>query len=203
MGLPTILVLIFFPLWNCCDAGSLEWKRGVRRVTMGRQFAQKLDGHGPYHWPLVVVCAPPLISQIWSLHQYVMFLLGWILLALHDVLVSTSLLTASCGLNPVVFFIHFHGFDVLKFSYIFLSLAVSRHWLSGLCNPRHLLLFIVSRAPFYWHGLTLIPAWISNYNHYRMWDETALPLKFGNVFSSHTLQGMSLLIRNGIKVDPC
>ena len=26
-------------------------------------------------------------------------------------------------------------------------------------------------GPFYWHGLTLIPAWISNYIHYKMWDE--------------------------------
>ena len=24
---------------------------------------------------------------------------------------------------------------------------------------------------FYWHGLTLIPAWISNYIHYNVWDE--------------------------------
>ena len=24
---------------------------------------------------------------------------------------------------------------------------------------------------FYQHGLTLIPAWISNYIHYRVWDE--------------------------------
>ena len=24
---------------------------------------------------------------------------------------------------------------------------------------------------FYWHGLTLIPAWISSYIHYEVWDE--------------------------------
>ena len=24
---------------------------------------------------------------------------------------------------------------------------------------------------FYYHGLTLIPAWISNYIHYKVWDE--------------------------------
>ena len=28
-----------------------------------------------------------------------------------------------------------------------------------------------SRGPFYKHGLTLIPAWISNYIHYNVWDE--------------------------------
>ena len=26
-----------------------------------------------------------------------------------------------------------------------------------------------SCGPFYWHGLTLIPAWISNYIHYQVW----------------------------------
>ena len=25
--------------------------------------------------------------------------------------------------------------------------------------------------PFYLHGFTLIPAWISNYNYYKIWDE--------------------------------
>ena len=30
-------------------------------------------------------------------------------------------------------------------------------------------------APFYKHGLTLIPAWISNYTHYNMWDEIIHP----------------------------
>ena len=30
-------------------------------------------------------------------------------------------------------------------------------------------------APFYWHGLTLISAWISNYIHYKMWDEIIYP----------------------------
>ena len=32
-----------------------------------------------------------------------------------------------------------------------------------------------SRAPFYWHGLTLIPTWISNYIHYKVWDEITYP----------------------------
>ena len=30
-------------------------------------------------------------------------------------------------------------------------------------------------APFYYHGLTLIPAWISNYIHYNVWDEITYP----------------------------
>ena len=30
-------------------------------------------------------------------------------------------------------------------------------------------------APFYQHGLTLILAWISNYIHYKLWDEITYP----------------------------
>ena len=26
-------------------------------------------------------------------------------------------------------------------------------------------------GPFYWHDLSLIPAWISNCIHYKVWDE--------------------------------
>ena len=43
-------------------------------------------------------------------------------------------------------------------------------------------------GPLYQHGLTLIPAWISNHMHSKVWDElsinsqtsTVAPLKFGN-----------------------
>ena len=31
------------------------------------------------------------------------------------------------------------------------------------------------QGPIYYHGLTLIPAWISNYIHYKMWDEITYP----------------------------
>ena len=42
-------------------------------------------------------------------------------------------------------------------------------------------------GPFSWHGLTLIPVWITNYMHYKMWNEitspfpdfNVTPLKFG------------------------
>ena len=28
---------------------------------------------------------------------------------------------------------------------------------------------------FYYHGLTLIPPWISNYTHYNVWNEITYP----------------------------
>ena len=36
--------------------------------------------------------------------------------------------------------------------------------------------YIDTWAPFYWHGLTLIPAWISNYIHYKVWDVITYPI---------------------------
>ena len=30
-------------------------------------------------------------------------------------------------------------------------------------------------GPFYWHGLTLIPAWMSNHLPSKMWDEIIYP----------------------------
>ena len=37
----------------------------------------------------------------------------------------------------------------------------------------------VNCGPFYKHGLTLIPTWISNHMHYKVWDEITYPfLKF-------------------------
>ena len=37
-------------------------------------------------------------------------------------------------------------------------------------------------GPFYYNGITLIPAWISKHNHYKVWDEIAYPfLNFNDV----------------------
>ena len=30
---------------------------------------------------------------------------------------------------------------------------------------------ITNSGPIYWHGLTLIPAWINNYTNSKVWDE--------------------------------
>ena len=36
-------------------------------------------------------------------------------------------------------------------------------------------LLVSTGASFTKHGLTIIPAWISNYIHYKVWDEIAYP----------------------------
>ena len=54
--------------------------------------------------------------------------------------------------------------------------------------------------PFYWYGLTWIPAWLINYIHYKVWDEITYP--FPN-FNGETLMDMWLLIHAGIKVNFC
>ena len=66
--------------------------------------------------------------------------------------------------------------------------------------------------PFYSHGLTLIPALISNYVHYNMWGEITYPFPNFNGYTvevwewisnlSHVLLGMWLLIHAEIKVKP-
>ena len=43
-------------------------------------------------------------------------------------------------------------------------------------------------APFYWHGLTLIPAWINNHMPCKMWDEITYPFINFNVATVETVQ---------------
>ena len=31
--------------------------------------------------------------------------------------------------------------------------------------------YLYTWGPFYYHGITLIPAWLSNYIHYKVWGE--------------------------------
>ena len=58
-----------------------------------------------------------------------------------------------------------------------------------------------SRSLFYWHGLTLISTWISNYMHYKVWDEIAYQFRNEWVMLLHILQGMWLLIHAEIQVN--
>ena len=44
-----------------------------------------------------------------------------------------------------------------------------------LCSSRMCDKFVETRAPFYQHGLTLIPACISNYIHFKGYDEITYP----------------------------
>ena len=45
-------------------------------------------------------------------------------------------------------------------------------------------------CPFYLHGLTLIPAWISDRIHYKMWDEIAYPFL---IFNGATVEVWELI----------
>ena len=87
---------------------------------------------------------------------------------------------------------------------------------NGLAPNRRQAIIWTNADPVHWRihtaleGDELIKTWISNYIHYKMWDEslihskisTAQPLKFGygDVISSHTLQYMRLLIMLGLKL---
>ena len=63
---------------------------------------------------------------------------------------------------------------------IFAGLTQWLVYLSLLWYIEALPVFMSSCATFYKHGLTLIPAWISNYIQYKMWDEIIYP--FPNVW---------------------
>ena len=39
----------------------------------------------------------------------------------------------------------------------------------------HKMAFNAARGPFYQHGVSVIPPWISDYIHYKVWDEFTYP----------------------------
>ena len=78
----------------------------------------------------------------------------------------------------------------------------------------NLMPLIIPVAPFFWYGLTFIPAWIRNYTHYKVWDEsTYLFLNFNGAtvevyewisnFIPHFAGKVITYIQAGIKVKPC
>ena len=81
----------------------------------------------------------------------------------------------------------FHSDQWIKTSLLWLQKAdwyQRLFWNCGInyCNMIHVLKQdiwtgdINSRNPFYWHGLTLIPAWISNDMSNKVWDEITYPV---------------------------
>ena len=72
---------------------------------------------------------------------------------------------------------------------------------------------MVAWGPFYEHGLTLIPAWISNYIHYKVRDEITYPFLNFNGATVEVLEWIRNLIPQftgpvitypcWVKVNPC
>ena len=53
----------------------------------------------------------------------------------------------------------------------FVACSAQNHHLNTWCD----IVNGTTRGPFYKHGLTLIPSWISNYTHYNPWEEITYP----------------------------
>ena len=78
--------------------------------------------------------------------------------------------------NIPVFFAKCHIYEYWKRAVISLVMHI--------CITNHPISFVAAgddqvkttSGPFYLHGLTLISAWISNYIHYKLWDEITYPL---------------------------
>ena len=49
-------------------------------------------------------------------------------------------------------------------------------------------------GPFCYHGLTLIPAWMTNYTHYKVWDEITYPFPNFNGCTVEVWEWISSLI---------
>ena len=47
---------------------------------------------------------------------------------------------------------------------------------NSFCVTRICIYLVTTRGPFYYNGLILIPAGISNYIHYKVWDEITYAL---------------------------
>ena len=58
------------------------------------------------------------------------------------------------------------------------------------------LLWLATWGPFYWLGLTLIPAWLSNYICYELWGEIAYPFPNFNVATVEVWEWISNFIPN-------
>ena len=56
-------------------------------------------------------------------------------------------------------------------------------------------------GPFYWHGWTLIPAWISNYIHYKVWYEITYPFPNFNGAIPHFIGYVYYLSMLGLKLN--
>ena len=66
--------------------------------------------------------------------------------------------------------------------------------LSALCKWHWTSIFHpLCLGPFYWHAITLIIAWMTNYIHYKMWDEITFP--FPNFNTAQTRQIRTPVLR--------
>ena len=72
-----------------------------------------------------------------------------------------------------------------KSIYIYIKRVYLRIYVHSFALLYFVVISLVCRGPFYWCGLTWIPAWISNYIHYKVWDEITYP--FPN-FNSCTVE---------------
>ena len=59
-------------------------------------------------------------------------------------------------------------------------------------------------GPLYWHGLTLVTAWVSNYIHYEFPNFNGCIVDVWERINNFNriLLGMWLVIHDGIKVNP-
>ena len=75
------------------------------------------------------------------------------------------------------------------------------------------LIYRFPKGPVYWHGLNSVPAWISNYFHYRVYNDinhpfpnfsvTAIEVKEWIPNKISKFMSMWIIIRGGLQVNTC
>ena len=63
---------------------------------------------------------------------------------------------------------------------MFGNLQIQLHRALHIYIVREMATYKQNRGSFYWHGIQFIPAWISDYNHYKIWDELTYPIPHFN-----------------------
>ena len=163
------------PLYWACDYLFIPGSKLIHiskmcPVSASRKMRRNIQYANIIH-TLFLDCHPVFVSEM---HVFRQFVLGESCLSFHYTLGGLNIV--DCPL---------HGFQATLhlLSIGFLGLTVLSK------NRKSCFKECLNRAPFYWHGLTLIPAWICNYILSKVWDEITYPFLNFN--------GALLKFRNG------
>ena len=121
------------------------------------------------------MCADNRITMTWRSYLFVCVLRYPIIIILQTYLKAALNMKYGC----YVYYLHnvtkiISVLSIIFMHYIGLCVFSLRVTLLIIARIGVLYLIIIS-GRFYWHGSTLIPAWISNHIRYNVWDEITYP----------------------------
>ena len=106
---------------------------------------------------------PYTVNNISPLHiAWLIFHVKWLHRCQTSQLMSDIILTAAAWIITMY----------KEAEFIFITVNTIYEWHK---SPVEIIWISFPRGPFYWHGLTLIPAWINNNMPSKVWDEITYP----------------------------